>query len=209
MTSTIPDAPPSFPPQSLVTPRLTLRRPEPADDAATLVERWASDPEVTRYLLWTAYAPGDVGPAEQFLGLCGANWDSGHGHRPWMVCEHGDRRPIGMIGITPGSASHSYEVGYVFGRAWWGRGFATEATSAVATALFTDPRTWRVYAPTHADNLASQRVLAKAGFQREGTLRRLLVFPGFGPEPQHCVLWSITRDDIAPAPSSTLGASTR
>jgi len=198
MTSTIPL------PREITTDRLLLRAPRPAEDARPLVERWASDPEVTRFLLWTTYSPDDLAAAETFLGLCADNWESGRGHRPWAICERDAAGtgasagpPIGLIGITPGSASHSLEVGYVLGRAWWGRGYTTEAVVAVADALLQRPTIWRLYAPTHCDNRASQRVLEKSGFSREGTLRRLLVFPRFGPEPQDCVLYSLTRDDHA------------
>ncbi|MCC6625350.1 MAG: GNAT family N-acetyltransferase [Deltaproteobacteria bacterium] len=188
-------------PLHITTARLVLRAPRPADDAPALVENWASDPEVTRYLLWMTYSPGDVASAELFLGLCADNWASGVGHRPWAICERladgASGSPIGMIGVTPGSAPHSLEVGYVLGRAWWGKGYTTEAVVAVVDALFALGSIWRVYAPTHADNRASQRVLEKAGFTREGTLRRLLVFPRFGPEPQDCALFSFTRDDLA------------
>jgi RimJ/RimL family protein N-acetyltransferase len=182
-------------PQTIETPRLRLRLPT-LDDATPLVQRWASDPACTRYVLFATYAPDDRALAEQFLGMCVGNWAAGKGHRPWVICERdGDDVPIGMIGITPSQGPHSWEVGYIVGRAWWGRGFVTEAVHAVVNRLFDDPRVWRVFAPTHIDNAASQRVLAKAGFTREATLRRAFVFTNLASEPQDCSLWAITRDD--------------
>jgi RimJ/RimL family protein N-acetyltransferase len=182
-------------PRRTETARLVLREPSPAEDARAVVDGWATDPLVTRYLLWPTYHPGAYSEAQEFLRLCTRNWNDGGGHRPWMMCTRDGGAPVGMLGITPGAAPHIWEVGYVLARAAWNHGYATEAVVHAVRLLMDCPSVWRLFAPTHADNLASQRVLAKAGFTREGTLRRYLVFPAFGPEPQDCSMWSLTRDD--------------
>lgn len=191
-------APPSLP-ETITTARLTLRRPVLAD-APEVLARWAADPEVTRYLLFPTYAPDDIPGAERFLTLCLDNWRDGVGHRPWVLCEHGgDGRAIGILGVTQGVAPHAWEVGYALGRAWWQRGLMREAVSAVVATLFSDPRVWRVFAPTHVDNAASQRLLARCGFSREAIVRRFHVFPNLAPEPQDGTLWALTRDDLLAA----------
>jgi RimJ/RimL family protein N-acetyltransferase len=62
------------------------------------------------------------------------------------------------------------ELGYRFKRSAWGKGYATEAATAVlAWALGPDgPRLEEVIGVTHPENEASQRVLLKAGFDRRG-----------------------------------------
>lgn len=186
-----------FLPAGFTTARLRLRVPTLAD-ARPLVDGWASDPEATRYMLFPTYAAGDYAAADGFLGECLTAWRSRVGHRPWVVCRRDDPSdtPIGMLGVTPGRGAHAIEIGYILGRAAWGRGYASEAVGAVTAALVGEVGYWRVFATTHGDNLASQRVLAKAGFLREGTLRRYFVFPNAGPEPATCSLWSFTRDDL-------------
>ena len=53
-----------------------------------------------------------------------------------------------------------------------GRGFATEALAALARWALTAGGLQRVWLNVNTDNLASLRVAQKAGFTREGTLRR-------------------------------------
>lgn len=62
------------------------------------------------------------------------------------------------------------ELGYRLKRSAWGKGYATEAARAVLEwALGPDgPRLSEVIGITHPENLASQRVLLKVGFEREG-----------------------------------------
>lgn len=63
-------------------------------------------------------------------------------------------------------------MGYSIARAFWGRDLATEAARAVVDAAFEMCATLiRVRAMADARNLASIRVLAKAGLKREGILR--------------------------------------
>ena len=72
----------------------------------------------------------------------------------------------------------------------WGRGLATEAAVAM-TRLADDLGMIRLHALCHPDNTASARVLAKAGFLREGVLRPHTCFPNIGlEEPQDVEIWA-------------------
>ena len=65
------------------------------------------------------------------------------------------------------------EVGYWLGEPFWGKGIATAALQALTAYAFAEfPYLVRLFAMTYEDNLASQRVLEKAGFVREGVLRK-------------------------------------
>jgi len=64
------------------------------------------------------------------------------------------------------------EIGYWIGKPYWGKGYATEAVKQVAQILFNKYKFVRISAKAFADNMASQRVLEKAGFKYEGTLRK-------------------------------------
>lgn len=165
-----------------------------------MLARWAADPEVTRWVLWPPYRPDDRAAAEHFLASCAANWEAEAAHRPWMIVPRDDAggEPVGMIGVTPHGA-FAVEIGYVLGRASWGRGYAPEAAAAVVAALFRDPLVWRVFATAHVDNARSHRVLEKAGLRREGVARRHMLYLNIGPEPQSSALYAITRDDLAAA----------
>ncbi len=81
---------------------------------------------------------------------------------------------VGAIGIRPGEDVYylSAEIGYWLGEEYWNRGIMTEAVVAIADYGFNMLGMWRVYAEVFEWNAASMRVLEKAGFVREGVLRK-------------------------------------
>ncbi|MCU0940917.1 MAG: GNAT family N-acetyltransferase [Burkholderiaceae bacterium] len=64
------------------------------------------------------------------------------------------------------------EIGYWLGEPFWGRGVVTQVARVLTEQAFARPEVTRVFAPVHADNPASMRVLQKNGFYREAELRR-------------------------------------
>ena len=80
---------------------------------------------------------------------------------------------VGGVGVHPGSdvARASAEIGYWLGREYWGRGIATAAVRAVADYFLDTAVYCRLHAHTFEGNLASQRVLEKCGFVKEGVFR--------------------------------------
>ena len=86
----------------------------------------------------------------------------------------------GSISLHPGRDVErvSAEIGYWLGRAYWGRGIVTDAVRLATTHAFAALGLRRVFAVPFAPNAASHRVLEKAGYVREGTLRRSAVKDG-------------------------------
>ena len=81
----------------------------------------------------------------------------------------------GGIGYTPHVDVEriSAELGYWLGARFWRRGIVTAAVRAVTVHAFAvDPSLRRLYAVPFATNPASARVLEKAGYRLEGTLRQ-------------------------------------
>jgi RimJ/RimL family protein N-acetyltransferase len=70
------------------------------------------------------------------------------------------------------------EMGYWLGRAFWGRGIATEAVRAATLYAFDQLGMHRVFALPFARNPASSRVLEKVGYVREGLMRRSAIKDG-------------------------------
>lgn len=87
---------------------------------------------------------------------------------------------VGSVGLVLQADVHrrSAELGYWLGCAHWGRGIATEAVRAVTEHAFSVFGLVRVFAVVFAQNPASERVLAKAGFCLEGRLRKAVVKNG-------------------------------
>jgi RimJ/RimL family protein N-acetyltransferase len=63
------------------------------------------------------------------------------------------------------------EIGWTFGRAWWGRGFATEAAQAALRVGLARYPAERIIAKCHIDNTASERVMHRIGMHRVGVVR--------------------------------------
>ena len=80
---------------------------------------------------------------------------------------------IGSAGIFRCGNIHfrTAELGYYLGETHWGRGFATRAVRQACAWVFAHTDILRIFAEPFAHNAASCRVLEKAGFQLEGTMR--------------------------------------
>lgn len=154
------------------TERLLLRGPLPGD-----VDAWAaiiSDPDVQQYLPQFRSPPPIHERAERGLNAIRTGWEQ----TPltgisWLVALKDGGRLIGRLSAAPNSAgkmerSADPEFAYIYGQAYWGRGYATEAARAAIRYSF-DHFNWpRVVAATLPGNAASQRVLGRLGFIAEG-----------------------------------------
>src|ERR1700737_2695915 len=91
------------------------------------------------------------------------------GCAPWVIAEKEVGAAIGFGGLyeDPFDPGWGVEVGYFFAPAAWGKGYATELT-LFCVALARQQAHWPVLrAFAHPQNIASQRVLLKAGFHQE------------------------------------------
>ncbi len=151
------------------TARLELRDLVAEDFAA--VHRYASDPQVTRYLAWE---PNTEAETRAFLLRAQAHALL----RPRRDFELGviDRvsgELIGGCGLhSRREASREYETGYCFRRDWWGKGVGSETVRALVDFGFKNLRAHRIYAQVSPGNDASARILERLGFRLESHLRR-------------------------------------
>ena len=84
-----------------------------------------------------------------------------------------DNKVVGSIGVFRQGNIHrqTAELGYYVAEEYWGKGIMTEAVKQICECVFDKSDIIRMYAEPFAYNIASCRVLEKAGFQYEGTLR--------------------------------------
>ncbi len=84
-----------------------------------------------------------------------------------------DGNVIGSIAVSRQGNIHRQtgEMGYFLAEEYWGRGAATEAVKQICSYVFGHTDIIRIYAEPFAYNAGSCRVLEKAGFKFEGTLR--------------------------------------
>ncbi len=99
---------------------------------------------------------------------------------------------VGGIGVAPQPDVHrrSAEVGYWLGEAFWNRGIMTAAVRTFTTYAFDAYDLIRIFAGVFSSNPASMRVLEKAGYTREGVLRRSVVKDG---QILDQILYAVTR----------------
>ena len=162
-------------PHTIRTDRLLLRPPTPRDavPAARALDDWGVVKETeswgypvsaprTRWR-FAQYARQPLSEAAFFVMLAGPNL-------------------IGTVGLHR-RVGRTYGLGYMIGRAWWGRGYVTEAARAVCRFGFAVMRAERIQADVFQDNPASSAVLRRVGFRFTGD-------PGPG--------WSATREGHFP-----------
>lgn len=150
--------------------RISLRPLELADIDDFMV--WAGDHKVTRFCTWEPYGTKEEGM--NFIK------DKVIPH-PWFRAICLDHRPIGAISVSANSGNDKCrgELGYVLGYKYWGKGIATQAVKLVGDTIFKDwPHLERLEALVDVENGGSKRVLEKAGFKREGVLRKYVILKG-------------------------------
>ena len=162
-------------PERIETERLLLRRPRFAD-ADIVFSRYASDPDVTRFLGWPRHR--SIEDTRRFLEFSETEWQRWPAG-PYLIEIPDDHRLIGSSGLgfeTPFRAA----TGYVLAKDAWGVGYATEALQAMV-ALAPTLGIRKLHALVHPEHPASQRVLEKCGFERESLLRCHSELPNLKP----------------------------
>lgn len=133
---------------------------------------WAGDDQVTRSLRWKTFTSKEE--ALTFIkDICIPH--------PWRRSICIDDRSIGFISVFPGSGDDRCraDMGYGLATKHWGQGITTKAVRIALSQLFKDlPDLVRLQAYVDVENKASQRVLEKAGFQKEGLLRKYSYLKG-------------------------------
>ena len=157
----------AFPSPVIRSARLELREYGPGDAGLVLV-LLAAEPEAL-----PPGAPSDPG------GVAGWLADGAHRQRRegtgihLMMLDRAAGRIVGSIGLFHADWEvRSAEIGYGVSGSQRGKGYASEALAAVARWALSEGGIQRAWLTASTGNVASVRVAEKAGFRREGTLRR-------------------------------------
>jgi ribosomal-protein-alanine N-acetyltransferase len=152
--------------QTLKTERLVLRKILPED--AERMYLWMGDPEVCRYERWTpressGYTRGYINAVLQYEREDDYQWG--------IELDGGLIGSVCVVGVN--DFDQKAIIGYCIAEKYWSCGYATEAACAVLDFMFTEVGINRIEASHSINNMASGRVLQKAGFLR-GTGERIL-----------------------------------
>lgn len=148
----------------LETERLVLRR-FTEDDVENLVEL-DGDPGVMRFINGGRPTARDEIENEVLPAFL-AYYERYAGFGFWAVVEKSTGRFVGWFHLRPaeGAPPGEVELGYRLRRSAWGKGYATEGSRALIDKGFAELGVRRVFASTMVVNVASRRVMEKAGLK--------------------------------------------
>lgn len=161
--------------QDIETDRLLIRAFR-SEDAESMMRNWISDEYVQGMYGEPAYKTKDE--VDRLLGTFIRNYQSGC-HFRWGVFEKESGECIGQIAYFLVDTDNNFgEIEYCIGKAYQGRGYATEACKAVIDYGFDKIGFNKVQICVRPANTASNKVIDKCGFTYEGTLRDYFLIDG-------------------------------
>lgn len=131
-----------------------------------------SDADVMRFLTGGTPTPREV-IQNDILPAFLRSYERFPGFGVWAATEKASGEFLGWFGFQPEDVDSPNDVtlGYRLRQTVWGHGYATEGARALIRKGFTELGVQRVFATTYQDNLASRRVMEKAGLSLVRTYR--------------------------------------
>lgn len=154
------------------TVKFTLRPFRESD--AESIAKYANNPKIAANLTDAFPSPYGFDDAKQFLSMAIKNVP----HTIFAIEVNGEA--CGAIGLHLQADIHrkSAECGYWLAETYWGKGIITEAIKQIVEYGFRTFDINRIFARPFSFNKASQRVLEKAGFTLEATLKKACIKNG-------------------------------
>lgn len=139
----------------------------PSDAEAVAIA--ANNPNIAANLRNVFPSPYTLADAEWFVGDCIAQGEERRLMRTIVI----DGQAAGSIAVFVQDDVYekTAELGYWLAEDHWGKGVMTKAVRQICREAFSRFDILRIYAEPFADNPGSRRVLEKAGFTCEGTMR--------------------------------------
>lgn len=152
----------------LHTERLHLRKMK-VSDSPSLFKIW-SDPDVTKFMNINCFT--DENQAKDMIKLLDEFSQDNKAIR-FSIIEIESNEIIGSCGYNFLDFENAKaEIGYDLARAFWGRGYASEAICSLLDYAFSSLKLNRIEAKVEPENVSSVKVLQKLNFTFEGTLRQ-------------------------------------
>ncbi len=171
--------------EELITARTRLR-PICEEDLAVIFEKWTQDADISKYMTWAPHK--NIQETKQFINYCLDSWDKSN--CTWIIENKDSSEIIGSFAAR--YEDHKIDIGYLLIKSHWGKGYMTEVIESFINEVFKDKDVQRIWAVCDAENIASKRVMEKAGMKYEGLLKSWLVHPNMGLKPRDCHCLGIT-----------------
>jgi ribosomal-protein-alanine N-acetyltransferase len=150
----------------LETERLILRRFTVAD-APQMFTNWASDAEVTKYLMWPTHT--SVDDSRNILTEWIPNYDKPDYYHWGIVIKEANTLIGSTAAVKQDDKAKLVHIGYCIGRTWWHKGYTSEVLKRLVRFFFEDVGVNRVESRHDPRNPNSGKVMQKAGLRYEGT----------------------------------------
>jgi RimJ/RimL family protein N-acetyltransferase len=151
----------------IVGERIYLRPLEPGQDNRDYA-RWRNDEEIRRY--FNVYPSSDAKGKERIEELY-----KSFSHIIFGVALKSDNTLIGLVGLKDiNLLNQSAEFYNIIDRAYWGKGYSTEATRLMIRYGFMELNLNRIQTQDMEENVGGWRSDEKVGFRYEGTLREAI-----------------------------------
>ncbi|WP_077618231.1 GNAT family N-acetyltransferase [Bacillus sinesaloumensis] len=173
----------------LETERLLLRKITKEDS----VDIFAcfSNNDVTRFYGQESFQ--SIEQAENLIELFSKNYNENKGIR-WGIERKGTKGLIGTVGYNAWMPKHRRaEIGYEIHPEHWRRGYTSEAVNTVLSYGFDVMDLTRIGAVVFLENEASNNLLLKIGFQKEGVLRKYMYQNGMAHDTN---VYSLLKNDL-------------
>jgi len=169
-------------PEKITTERLLIQRLR-YEDADEIFYAYASKPEATKYVSWVTHQ--SVVATRGFLQYAIAAWNEGMDYG-YSIRLKETNRLIGSFGVI--NENGKIQFGYIFTPTQWGNGYATEVCIEMMKHLKNEKSVFRIGTCVDVENIASMKVLLKAGLVEEARLSDWMMFPNQG-RAKDCVLF--------------------
>jgi RimJ/RimL family protein N-acetyltransferase len=139
------------------------------EDDWEAAHRWASDPEVVRFMHWGPNSEEET--RDHIRRRIADQQEDPRRAFHLAVALKATGHPIGSCALVVTNwESRQGGLGYCYAREFWGQGYGTEAARALLALGFEQLGLHRIRATGDRENIGSRRIMEKIGMRREGLL---------------------------------------
>jgi RimJ/RimL family protein N-acetyltransferase len=176
------------------TERLVLRCYEPGDASKLHAAITRSLEHLRPWLPWVQHEPKELEARVDLIRMFRGQFDLGMDYA-FGIFDKMESEIIGSTGLHTRIGKNAREIGYWIGVDHIGKGYATEAVSALVRTGFAIEGLARIEIRCAPDNMRSQHVPEKLGFQMEGIIKRTL-----SENIVDTMIWTMTKKDYESNP---------
>lgn len=136
---------------------------------AQAIHEYASDEDVARFIGWNLM--NTLNETREHIERMLKRESEGT-HLYASIVQKSTQTVIGTAMIFNfDKEANQAEVGYVFHRSYWGRGYGTECVALITDFAFKSLKLHKLHASVVDANIGSARILEKNGYELEGRLK--------------------------------------